>query len=767
MSDPRERDLGESIVLIVDDNPENLRVLREMLAEQGCTIRVARDGRQALRSIEAAPPDVILLDIHMPDLDGYEVCRRLKADARFRDIPIIFLSALGETFNKVAAYDCGGADYITKPFQFEEVRVRMRAHLRTRHLLAESQAGFRSSFEQAAVGMAHISLDGTLLRVNRRFCAMLGYTEEELLGKAIAEVTCPEFMTSDEADRAHVAQGEVESVSKEEQYLRKTGERLWCRATLSLVRVASTHEQYLAVIVEDVSDRKRAEDERRQLAAAIEQAAEAIVITDANGTAQYANPAWEHVSGLSRSDTLGKNMWRLMGGRKGEAAIQELWDTVASGKMWTGRIQLRHPDGSVRTQEVTASPVRNATGDLVNFVAVARDITDQLAMEDRLRQAQKLEAIGTLAGGIAHDFNNILSAIMGYTDIAMCSLPEDSEVRADLSQVAHASQRARELVAQILAFSRQTERETRPVRVQSVTKEALKLLRGSIPSTIEIQEHIDDTCAPVLADPTGIHQILMNLCTNAYHAMQKKGGKLVVRLSRIAVGNSEVERDPDLSPGEYARLEVHDTGHGMDQETQARIFEPYFTTKERGEGTGLGLATIHGIVTDLNGVIHVYSEPGMGSTFTVLLPCVPEEDAPGDAQTRSELLRGTERVLLVDDEQPIREFAKAALERLGYRVTVQKCALDALELFASDPNAFDVIVTDQMMPQMRGIELSRKVRAMRRDIPVILCSGFAEAVQETSRDTTAVQCYVMKPIIGADLARAIRSVVDPHDNKQA
>ena len=759
MQDSRERDLDRSVVLIVDDNPENLRVLREMLADQGCAIRVARDGYQALRSVEASVPDVILLDIHMPGLDGYEVCRRLKAETRFRDVPVIFLSALGETFNKVTAYDCGGADYITKPFQFEEVRVRMRAHLRTRHLLAESQAGFRSSFEQAAVGMAHVSLDGVFLRVNRRFCDMLGYTEEELLGRDMVDVVCLEFQESDEAERKQVADGRVEWVTREEQCLCKQGERLWCRTTLSLVRVASTREQYLAVIVEDISDRKRVEDERRQLAAAIEQAAEAIVITDAEGKARYVNPAWVRASGLSREETMGKNMWGLLGGTDGETPIRDLWHALASGETWSGRVQLKRPDDSSCMEEVTASPVRDASGNVVNFVAVARDITSQLAMEERLQQAQKLEAIGTLAGGIAHDFNNILSAIMGHTDIAMLDLPEDSEVRPSLMQVAKASERAKDLVAQILAFSRQTEREVRPIRIQSIAKEALKLLRGSIPSTIDIREHIDVACAPVLADPTGIHQILMNLCTNAYHAMQKKGGMLVVRLSQVEMGESEVKRDPDLSVGDYVRLEVHDTGHGMDEETMARIFEPYFTTKERGEGTGLGLATIHGIVSDLNGVIHVYSVPGEGTTFTVLLPCVPGEEANGDAETPTDHLRGTERVLLVDDEPPIGEFAKAALERLGYSVNVQTSAPKALELFVQGPDTFDVIVTDQMMPIMRGSELSRKIHAVRPDIPIILCSGFAETMRETASDKDAIQCHVMKPIIGADLARAIRSVL--------
>jgi CheY-like chemotaxis protein len=290
-------------------------------------------------------------------------------------------------------------------------------------------------------------------------------------------------------------------------------------------------------------------------------------------------------------------------------------------------------------------------------------------------------------------------------------------------------------------------------------------LRGSIPSTIDIREEIDTTCSLVLADPTGIHQILMNLCTNAYHAMQDTGGLLVLRLSEVQIGESEVGRDPELSPGCYVRLEVHDTGHGMDEETQARIFDPYFTTKQRGQGTGLGLATIHGIVTGLNGVIHVYSEPGTGSTFTVLLPCIRSEEATADIEPYAENLRGTERILLVDDEPPIGAFAQSALGRLGYIVTIETSALRAFERFANDPGAFDVVVTDQMMPHIKGVELSRRIHALRSDIPVILCSGFAEAIHDHASDSEDIQCHVMKPIIGADLARAIRRVCDSRNGQ--
>lgn len=752
----------QRVVLIVDDNPDNLKVLGDMLRNLGYAVRAARDGAQALQSMERAAPDIVLLDIHMPGMDGYEVCRRMRATPALADVPVIFLSALGETFNKVIAYQCGGNDYITKPFQIEEVDVRMRAHMRTSRLLAESQARFQSSFEQAAVGMAHLDLDGRFLRVNQHLCEMLGYNESELLGLSVLrDLTHERYRDSDAADLRALLAGQIGCASNEKEYVRKDGSCVWCRATLSLVRLVSTGDRYLTVIVEDISQRKQAEDERRRLATAIEQAAESVVITDAQGAIQYVNPATLQGAGYSREELVGAPLSLLAGDADGDSAFQEMRHAASSGHNWSGRIVSARKDGTCYSEDATVSPVRDATGAIVNYVIVSRDITEQISMENRLRQAQKMEAIGTLAGGIAHDFNNILSAIIGFTDLAIDDVPEGSQVRQDLEQVLNAGHRARDLVAQILAFSRQTDREIIPVRVQSVTKEAIKLLRGSIPSSINISQEIDTECLPVLADPTSIHQIIMNLCTNAYHAMREKGNVITVRLSQVTIGEMEARRDPELSPGDYIRLEVHDEGHGMDAATQSRIFEPYFTTKERGEGTGLGLAIIHGIVKDLNGVIHVYSEVGQGSTFTILLPTIAGNvDNVEKKRSSVEELTGNERILLVDDEEPIVSFAREALSRLGYQVTVLLNGTDALNAVRAAPDAFDVVITDQMMPVMKGTELSHRIHEVRPDLPIILCSGFCEDLRDARSKEKNISSHVMKPIIGADLAKAVRGVLD-------
>ena len=750
----------EPSVLIVDDNPENLRVLGNMLRKLNYRIRVASNGEQALKSMEAAAPDILLLDIHMPGMDGYEVCRRLKASQELADIPVIFLSALTETFNKVTAYECGGADYITKPFQFEEVHVRLQAHLKNRRLLAESQAGFRSSFEQAAVGMAHLNLSGGFIRVNSRFCQMLGYAASELLQQPL-DLLLHEADYDAAADQLNKLRSrETDSLSVERLIRKRDASLLWCRCTISLVYVHSSNEQYFALLMEDISQRKSAEEERQVLAAAINQAREAVLITDAAGRIQYINSAARTALGFSPEEGIGKHVVSLTEKGITEAMADEIRRSLAENEIWLGRLEKKQERGLVSIQEATVSPVRNSLGEAVNYIAVARDITEQVGLETRLRQAQKMEAIGALAGGIAHDFNNILSAILGYTDLALAELPKESEVHACLREVASAGERARDLVAQILTFSRQADREIRPVRVQVIIQEALRLLRGSIPSTIEIRQEIDKNCQPIMADSTAIHQVLMNLCTNAYHAMREKGGRLLIRLKQIRIDEETARQEVELTPGPYVRLEVHDTGYGMDAQTQARIFEPYFTTKERGEGTGLGLATIHGIVKDLGGAIHVYSELGNGAVFTILLPCVQAQEGKKEfSPTEAEALGGSEQVLLVDDERPIGQFAQKALERLGYAVTVFNSSPEALRHFQRQPEAFDVVVTDQMMPQMKGHELSARIHEIRPGIPIILCSGFSEGFQNNPAESKDIKAHVMKPIIGADLARAIRTVL--------
>jgi len=401
------------------------------------------------------------------------------------------------------------------------------------------------------------------------------------------------------------------------------------------------------------------------------------------------------------------------------------------------------------------------------IIGTVQDVTARKAMEeekvrlqDQLKSAQRVEAIGTLAGGIAHDFNNILAPIIGYTEISMSELPEQSEVRGNLHKVLQASNRAKDLVQQILTFSRQRENETKPIKCQIIIKEALKLLRASIPATIDIQQQVTSDCGYVMGDATQIHQIIMNLSTNAFHAMEDQGGILTVNLEEVDLTEERARRTPDLLPGRYARLTVADTGQGMTPSVMARVFDPYFTTKEKNKGTGLGLAVIHGIVKSHGGDITVASQPGQGAVFQVYLPITETAFGAEEPLATGTMIHGRESILFVDDEELIAQMGKDLLERLGYHVTVQTSSIAALKLCQSNQEKFDLVITDMTMPNMTGEELARELMAKDPDLPILLCSGFSGKMSPERAQALGVKGYLMKPFVINKLAQAVREVLD-------
>ncbi len=396
-----------------------------------------------------------------------------------------------------------------------------------------------------------------------------------------------------------------------------------------------------------------------------------------------------------------------------------------------------------------------------NLEKMVEERTQALAKYERqLQQVLKIQAIGTLAGGIAHDFNNILFPIVGYTELTMDEVPENSVAHNNLEEILKAANRAKDLVQQILTFSRQSGQERKPTNVQSVITEALKLLRASIPASIDIIHKIDDDCHPVMGDATQIHQVIMNLCTNAYQAMQDKGGTLEVNLSEVDVGYEETIEKIGMQPGRHLQLLVIDEGCGMDAAVLERIFEPYYTTKEQGKGTGLGLSVIHGIVKNHRGDITVASSPGKGATFKVYLPIIENSDTAAEFEPSNEAAKGSERILLIDDEEQIVSMEQQMLENLGYEVTARTDSTEALREFSEKPQNFDLVITDMTMPHITGDELAKKLLNIKPDIPVILCTGFNEDITEEKALAMGIQKFVMKPVIKNDLASTIRTVLD-------
>jgi PAS domain S-box-containing protein len=505
-------------------------------------------------------------------------------------------------------------------------------------------------------------------------------------------------------------------------------------------------------VIRNTTNRHQREEEVARLAAAVEQAGDSIIIMDKSGTIVYVNPMYEKTAGNSKHEIIGRPASVLKSDHYDVGFYEKIWQTIAAGKTWAGHLINRRPDGAEIEQDVTISPIFNSKGEIENFVSVSKDVTNEIKMQKQLVQAQKMEAIGTLAGGIAHDFNNILASIIGFSQLSQIQAEPGSKIEKNLDNILKACDRARELTQQILLYSRGDEQEKHPLQISSIVKEAIKLLKASLPATITLTYNIDRATGFVLGTPTQIHQILMNLATNAAHAMSDGAGSIHITLKSVVSSREGMITD-------YIQLVVSDTGSGIPKEIQARIFDPFFTTKPTTKGTGLGLSVVHGIVKSMGGEISVSSKPNKGARFEILLPQVDfkhhhKTPAPNN------IPGGSECILFVDDEINLVSIGQEILANLGYAVVTCVSSEEALGLFRERPQRFDLVITDQTMPGMPGNILAKEIRALRPDIPIILCTGYSETSLNTGELPASIDRIVLKPFYMDELARLIREVLD-------
>ena len=622
----------------------------------------------------------------------------------------------------------------------------------------ESERRFRELFEKVNLIAVILDKAGRVTFCNDFLLAVTGWSREELIGadwfdrflsKSQRESVRKMFFESLESD--HIAphyQNPIVTRSGEERLI------LWNNILLRDREGAATGTASLGL---DITTRRRAEAERERLLSAVEQAGDIIVITDAEGAIEYVNPAFTHVTGYAAEEALGQNPRILKSGRQDNAFYRHLWQTVSAGKTWQGRFINRKKDGTLYTEEATISPVRDEDGQIVNYVAVKRDITHALELEERLNQAQRMQSIGRLAGGVAHDFNNILTGIKGYLRFAMMKTAPGSKIHEDLAQTEALADRAADLTRQLLAFSRRQTLEMVVLNVNDLIANQLKMVRRLLGEDIDILFVPAGDLDNIRADPGQIEQVIMNLAVNARDAMPE-GGRLTIETANATLSEEYADQRPGAAPGPHVLISVSDTGCGMDKETRDHIFDPFFTTKDPGRGTGLGLATVYGIVKQHTGNVWVYSEPGEGTTFKVYLPSATEKTTESK-RTHPRIVGGSETILVVEDEAAVRDVTRRLLERFGYRVLVASDPREAEKIAAADPR-IDLLLTDVVLPGRSGRVLYELLAAEWPDLRVLYMSGYTDNAISHRGVLDEGTPFLHKPFAAEALAAKVREVLD-------
>lgn len=661
-------------VLVVDDDNAQLKTIADILETENLEPLCGRNAQEALQIFQKRQPNVAILDLRLPDIDGLELLRKLRKQNP--NLKAIINTAYATVDVAVQAVNDEAFAFVRKMGNVEELLAHVHRAIHT-HL-----AHYSRKLEQ---------------EVRER--------TKELSGK-------------------------------NDELRRKVNER----------------NQALEAL-------RKSEEKYRRL---FESSKDAIYISTPDGKFLDINPAGVELLGLnSKEEVLKMNITEeLYLDPKTRQRFEEIM--VREGHVKDFDAVLKRKDGRVIHMLETSTAIVNDKGRVIGYRGIMRDISRQKELERQVMQMQKMEAVGTLAGGIAHDFNNILAAILGYAEMAVHDL-EGHRSQADIYEILKAVHRAKKLIQQILTFCHGTERNRRPLQVQQIIKETIHLLRATLPASITVHQDVQDVGGAIMGDPTQIHQVVMNLCTNAYQAMRATGGDLYVSLSRTAFETEYPTNTRLLPAGEYLVLTVSDTGEGMTSDVVEKIFDPFFTTKSVGEGSGMGLSVVHGIVRSHDGAISVRSQPGEGSTFEVYFPFT--HDAGEDCMELADSSpAGNENILFVDDEQTVVNVGRRILERYGYHVTSKTSGVEALEEFRNDPYRFDIVITDQNMPGKSGVELAGEMMQLRQDVRIVLMTGYSDDVDEHKALELGIKEYIMKPFMGRELGSVIRKVLDKGGN---
>jgi two-component system cell cycle sensor histidine kinase/response regulator CckA len=779
-------------ILVVDDEYNDRQLMELLLAAEGFVVLVAASGEEALTVIAQQSPDLILLDVMMPDMDGYQLAERIKSNGAAAPIPIIMVTVLDDRDAMMRALAAGAQDYLVKPVNRAELYIRVRNLLRlkaygdnqgkySRSLerevgsrqadLVDSEQLYRTTFDAAPIGIVRANMAGQWLHVNQRLCDLLGYSREQLQTVAIQESIQSEEPAVQSEALVMMATSEIDRhVIEEQRYRRSDGTFVWVRVVVSVRRDADGEAQEIISVIEDITDRRVLEERvqesvarltasEQRYRALLENANDAIAVLTPQGVVREMNQRWAEIVGVPREQLIGRHVSDFATSDNEAAAAANYEGGVASNGSRSDAVKIATGTGSHLLLEFSRSSIEVAGERLV--LTIGRDVTEQRQLEERLRQAQKLEVIGQLAGGVAHDFNNILTAIIGFCELLLMDMPADSALRSDVIQIKAAGERAAGLTRQLLAFSRKQILHATVLNINGVIQAMEPMMRRLIAAHVDLVLSLQLDVATIKIDATQLEQIVINLLVNAADAMPR-GGKVTIETANIYLDEHYQRHHLPVKPGDYVMLAVSDTGSGMDNATIQRIFEPFFTTKEVGKGTGLGLATVYGIVKQSGGDIWVYSEPSHGSVFKIYLPRVSTMASAAVKHVPiSESVRpGSETILLVEDDVAVRQLARLVLERTGYRVMEAGNPKEALAVASQDGRVIDLLLSDLIMPDSDGPPLFDRLAKAHPGVRVLYMSGYADEAVVRHGVIVEGTPFLQKPFTPQTLSGKVRDVLD-------
>ncbi|MGD2246161.1 MAG: response regulator [Candidatus Aminicenantes bacterium] len=762
-------------MLLVEDLEDDAVLITRKLQKEGYRFDFKRvdNEKDFKRAMEDKDWDLIISDYVLPNFSGRKVLELIRREGY--DMPLILVSGkIGEE-TAVDMLKEGASDFVMKDnlFRLPSAVERALSEARILREKRETEEELRKVANRYHLLAENISDIIWTMDANKRFTFVspsvfdvTGYTIKEIMIKGLDELFMPAYQKKAKASIDQILTSLKSKKSDppiedtfEAELICKDGSLIWTETKVAILFEPGKKILGFLGVTRDISERKGIEQERLNLAEAVEQLEEGIIVTDAGRRIRFVNQAFKSVSGFESKEVIGEPVEIIWKGEKDKDLLENNKKIFRRARFWKGRLVRCKKDGTQYEAHILLSPLRDKQGKITSYIIVERDITEEMELEEQFRRMQKMEALGTLAGGVAHDFNNILMPIIINAELLLWETSRENPMRTYLEQTLEAAHRGRDLVKQILIYSRQREVEKKPLDMVQTIKEILRFLRASLPSNIQIQQSFSVDSCQVNADAIQIQQVLMNIFKNAADAIGSNDGRIEISLIETEVGPDDRTLFPGLEPGPYLNVSIRDTGCGMERGTAARIFDPFFTTKKPRKGTGMGLAVAQRIIKNHKGDIRFSTEPGKGSIFYIHLPKTGANQLRQESVDES-IPGGEENILLVEDEKEVMLSMKRLLERLGYKVTELTRASEAVGLLRKQKGTFDLIIADQTMPEMRGLELAQELKRIRSDTPVILMTGFVESINPQKVRDLGIKKLMLKPIDSRDMAQTIRKVLD-------